>query len=219
MVGSDGGVQTFNDQAARKSRVQRVTFDVKQVPNRPSANILPFELLDKKIKDLVKRVETLFNRRPIWTRRAVMNVLPELQWESLAKPTFQYVAYEFQSGPWRGTLVKFGVDRRTDSKYRIFQSMMFQFDILTTVKKTVYSSGRRLNLKRDQTKNLAAGTQAKQSNSHIFDGSTVDLDGKVWQVCDITDEAIRGILKTNNIRKKCHVSPSESLKVNDAYRS
>ncbi|KAJ3509329.1 hypothetical protein NM208_g15684 [Fusarium decemcellulare] len=38
------------------------------------------------------------------------------------------------------------------------------------------------------------------SESHIFDGETFHTDGKVWQVCDITDPLLKDLLDNADIR-------------------
>ena len=40
-------------------------------------------------------------------------------------------------------------------------------------------------------------------DTHIFDGKSLSLDGKVWQVCDITDPTIISLAKTKHLREVC----------------
>jgi len=47
--------------------------------------------------------------------------------------------------------------------------------------------------------------QVVRKESHLFDGETVSKDGKIWQVCDITEPFLKDVLATVNIRKECHV--------------
>jgi hypothetical protein len=39
----------------------------------------------------------------------------------------------------------------------------------------------------------------------MFDGKSVSVDSKVWQVCDITDPLLSSMLSTPDIREDCHV--------------
>lgn len=117
---------------------------------------------------------------------------------------FQYVGYEFQSGPWRDAIIKFGLDPRSDPQYRVYQSMLFAFDShIKPFKKATGIPARGgdralLDPKPEQDRGLGA-------NSHIFDGINVGLDSKVWQVCDITEPLIKSILGTAELRETCHV--------------
>ncbi len=47
--------------------------------------------------------------------------------------------------------------------------------------------------------------QVVKKESHLFDGKTVSKDGKIWQVCDVTEPFLKDLLATANIRKECHV--------------
>ncbi len=47
--------------------------------------------------------------------------------------------------------------------------------------------------------------QVVRKESHLFDGETVSKDGKIWQVCDITEPFLKDMLATTDIRKECHV--------------
>ncbi|KAI9807123.1 MAG: hypothetical protein M1825_005840 [Sarcosagium campestre] len=48
--------------------------------------------------------------------------------------------------------------------------------------------------------------KTRDRESHIFDGYRLALDGKVWQVCDITDPLLAQILATQSLRDECQPS-------------
>ncbi|RVD87996.1 uncharacterized protein DFL_002196 [Arthrobotrys flagrans] len=112
--------------------------------------------------DCLKKLEELFEERPIWTRRGLMNNMPSSLWQQL-KWAYPHVAYYWRSGPWRDTYVKFGVDPRKSKEFAKYQVVAFK---VHTVKPMRDSS---------------------QNKGHLFDGETVILDGKIWQFCDLKD--------------------------------
>ena len=152
---------------------------------------------------LIAQVKECLNERPIMTRRVIRNRIcidqkSTEQWTNLGKHVFQYVGYVFDSGPWREAIIKYGVDPRSDPKYRIYQTMMFQFD---TEGKFLGKKAGRGTLRNG----LQSGIEIEGTNSHIFDGVSVGMNGRTWQVCDITDKMICELLATRNLRKQCHV--------------
>ena len=198
-------MKVINESASRKIKSLRVTYDCNNIPNAPTDEIPPFNELDNTMQSLIQRVESLMEERPIWTRRALSNQMPTEEWMNLGRHVYQYVGYEFVSGPWRDTIVKFGIDPRRDPKHRIYQTMTFQFDSEgRVIKKSTAGFSRRGGVRVKRTiSSLMPGKGGPRS--HIFDGEKVAEDGKTWQVCDITDPLLQHILSTNNIRKKCHV--------------
>ena len=205
VVDATGNLATINSQIASKIFTQRVSFDEPLVPVAPEHDLPPFEALDVGMRHLIKRLEECLENRPIWTRRALQNQIRTQEWCNIGKHVYQYVGYMFRSGPWREAVIKYGIDPRKDPQYRFYQTMMFQFD----------AQG-------GPTKGKAKGTERGGSrkksrvlstpNTHKFDGLTVNTDGKVWQVCDITDSILQSLLATNNIRQECHVSESYLIK-------
>ena len=120
----------------------------------------------------------------------------------MSRTVIPYVGYMFRSGPWREAIVKYGVDPRNDPKYRIFQTMTFQFDV----------RGKQNNVRSVHgAKQSGAKESRLNGNSHIFDGINMSTDSKVWQACDIKDPLVQRILATTHLRKTCHVSASQRL--------
>ena len=201
-VDASGNVTTFNTQTANKILTQLVSYDVEAIPMGPTDDLEPIDTLEPVIQDLIRMLRKLLDERPLWTRRAISNrlIVPGREWSNIAKRVYQYAGYMFRSGPWRDAVVRFGVDPRTDPKYRVYQTMMFQIDDkeLEKLEKSK-GGGRRVRGK------------AKNRNSHLFNGKTVELDGKVWQVCDIVDPLLKSLLDTTNLRDECDVSSSLSL--------
>ena len=176
-------------------------FDVDTVPAGPSPDIPPEEGQTPPMKRLIASARRLMEERPIFTRRALMNSIPGDDWETVgqnvAKYVYQYVGYIFQSGPWRDAVVRFGVDPRKEPECRKYQTMMFMLE-----KEPKDNRAKFVRTKPDRTMT----SQVAKKESHLFDGQNVSKDGKVWQVCDITDPFLKDLLATEYIRQECHVS-------------
>ena len=168
----------------------------------PSDDLEPIDTLEPVMQDLIEMLRQLLEERPIWTRRAIRNRLeaPGRDWNSVAKHVYQYAGYMFKSGPWRDAVVKFGVDPRSDPKYRIYQTMMFQLDDKGVEDLEIPNPG-----------GHKRGEKVKNRLSHVFDGKTVGLAGKTWQVCDIVDPLLKSLLDTENLRDECHVRASHLI--------
>ncbi|TIB99411.1 kinase-like protein [Wallemia mellicola] len=74
-------------------------------------------------KDLLERLESLFNGRPCWTRAALMNQFTPQEARFLLnqKLSVTVYSYTFHSGPFADTLCRIGWDPRLDSGNRIYQ--------------------------------------------------------------------------------------------------
>ena len=188
VVRSDGLPSIINSQAAQRNRIPMLSHSGTAVPTSAPSDVIPESDLDPQVRALISVTRELFKDRPVWSRRALQNSIPGNIWSPVgpnaAKYTWQYVGYIFSSGPWRDTLVRLGYDPRTDPEARWYQSLTFQLDVSRDVK--VRSA-----------KNLG-------NQSHIFDGERVALNGKLWQMCDITDPFLRTLLGRNSLRNTCH---------------
>jgi general transcription factor 3C polypeptide 5 (transcription factor C subunit 1) len=202
-------MKTVNEQASHRIWTQRVAFDCEAVPTGPVGDIPDMESLEPLIVRAINELKARLEERPIWTRRALSNQIRDKEaqanWSNIGKHVYQYIGYMFRSGPWRDSVVRFGVDPRTDPKYRVYQTMMFQIDDqvapMRLRNKGNQGNGRGGNRRR---KHIMDGDPLG-SKSHIFDGIKVGKDAKVWQVIDITDTLLHQILATDNLRKRCHV--------------
>lgn len=195
-----GNVSTINANAGTKIANPPVPFDVDIVPQAPSPDLRAIETLTPTMQSLINTTLSIMQDRPIFTRRALYNCLPGNDWDVLgqnsAKFVYQYAGYMFSSGPWRDALVRYGVDPRTDPNFRIYQTMIFMLDTEPKDNRAKFN-----RTKPDRTKT----EQVLGKKSHLFDGVTVSKDGKIWQVCDISEPFLKGLLSTTNLRKECHV--------------
>ena len=197
-----GNVRTTNVHGPRKISGLPVRFDIPEAPSRPADDLPPVESLEPSLQRLIASARHLFEERPIFTRRALINSVPASDLDKIGpnsyKRIYQYCGYSFSSGPWRDAVIRFGVDPRKDPACRMYQTMMF---MLESEPKDSRSKYNRTKADRSKTE------QVSRRESHLFDGNTVSKDGKTWQVCDICDPLLQSLLATTELREKCHVSP------------
>lgn len=94
-------------------------------PEGPSKELESQPITDPNIHECIAELKKLFDKRPIWTRRALRAELPK-EYVGYIKFSIARVAYGFRGGPWRSTSIKFGVDPRSDPKYRFYQIRTFR---------------------------------------------------------------------------------------------
>lgn len=200
----DGQIMSKNIAAP----VKRVTWglppDIDEVPQGPPIE-LPRrnpggEMLPRAVRDLAKILE----ERPLVTKRVALNSMPVTS-ESIFKEATQYVGYSFKAGPWKDSLIKYGVDPRKDPKYRHYQTLMFQLDAHAF--KDVHSHDRP-SWKQNETNTTWARPlrHTKDAPStHIFDGKSITANGKTWQTCDVHDPVVLKLLQTDDLPTECDV--------------
>lgn len=197
VVGQDGKVTTINTQMAAKSYLLYCSPNSETVPATTPAGIPSEDTLDLLVQKTIASLRSIMDERPIVTRRVIGNLIPAC-YDSRLRLAYPYVGYSFRKGPWKDSIISYGVDPRSDPKYRFYQTVLFklftgdQSDGETTAK-SKQESGEK--------------TSQAKTKSHIFDGKALYRDGKVWQVCDIEDSLLKEVLNTTEIRKKCEVCP------------
>ncbi|KAK5950178.1 tau 95 subunit of transcription factor TFIIIC [Knufia fluminis] len=222
-----------NTQAAPKIYSYQLQWDSPEYPTTPMPGIPPLAEQSQVFQATVAAIDALFQDRPIWTRRALLNRLESrLSSFNVVRFCIAYVAYAVRSGPWRDAYIRLGVDPRTDPKYRIYQSFMLQ--LVPRNNQGVLAPGanaRKLRSKDDKDKEETAPqvnatpmqpsktkvlenrhtyarfwSRSNDPTSHIFDGvSPLPPDGKVWQLCDVTDPQIAALrdLPEEKLRTVC----------------
>ncbi|KAJ3458108.1 hypothetical protein MRS44_012217 [Fusarium solani] len=185
----DGG--TVNTTA-----VKQVGYFIGAEDPSPAGPQLAPDLTDSRMVEIMAELEAAFEARPVWTRRSLLNHLGGKlkNWNELKK-YLNYAAYQFKGGPWRDGVVPYGIDPRTDPKYRVYQTLMFKLP----KQKRAQRGQTWKSLRRVQMGPLKEFLE-ELSESHIFDGETFHTDGKVWQVCDITDPLLRELLDNAAVR-------------------
>ncbi|KAL5614542.1 uncharacterized protein BROUX77_000379 [Berkeleyomyces rouxiae] len=171
------------------------------VENVPTAPRMPPDLTDPVMADLMQDLDVAFSERPIWTRRSLLNRLgKKIKTWNVLKKYISYTAYQFKGGPFKDAVIAYGIDPRKDPKYRIYQTMFFKLPFVHSGndKKTWHSirKGQQLVYVEDS------------SASHIFDGQTFYSNGKLWQVCDITDPLLAQMFADASVRPTCDITGS-----------
>jgi general transcription factor 3C polypeptide 5 (transcription factor C subunit 1) len=146
---------------------------------------------DPKVLSLIDDLNIAFEERPIWVRRALVNRLSNHPHCALLISTLHYVGFQFNSGPFRDCIVKYGLDPRINNKYNIYQSMTIQ-----TLHHEKYDAPSKLDVPKSKTDNI--------STTHLFDGKNISFDGKVWQLCDVTDPILVALIKGAPLREDYH---------------
>jgi general transcription factor 3C polypeptide 5 (transcription factor C subunit 1) len=192
---ADGNIKVTNTTAPIKHIRHNIDPDAPSIPTGPPAELAPLESTAPKVQEAVKKLRKMFDTRPLMQRRVFVNTYPGKQSENELKAAVGYCGYAFTSGPWRDTVVKFGVDPRKDSRYRIYQTVSYQLQ--DERKGAADDPGnyiRRVGGKRVTAK------KAKVEHSHVFDGTKFYKDGKVWQACDVTDSMLKELLENAPLR-------------------
>jgi general transcription factor 3C polypeptide 5 (transcription factor C subunit 1) len=190
----------MNTQQAQKIFTQRIQYNNEKTPSGIDPKTPELSTQEPGLQKIVKKIKDLMKTRPMWTRRALINVLGSR--DTTVKQATQYVGYMFTSGPWRDTIIRYGLDPRTDPSCRFYQSFGFQI-----VSNEPGEDGKNPDWAEDKVNYQRNNqTNAPATASHIFDGKTLIRDGKVWQVCDVTDPLLHGLLATKDIRPTCDVS-------------
>ncbi|KAJ8061573.1 hypothetical protein OCU04_009385 [Sclerotinia nivalis] len=187
-----GETSIVNRSKMPKLEMQYVHCDEDEdVPTKPYRAVPD----DPVLKDFVAALQQAMNERPIWTRRALQNRLANEPGYYLMKPALQYVGYQFRSGPWRDALIRYGVDPRKDPSCRIYQTIFFKL----YEEDERAPDGQWKDMRSQYTKHQVFGTG--DCPSHMFNGTSLTLDGKVWQICDITDPLLAPIIQNAPMAK------------------
>ena len=175
------------------------------------------DMSDPQVAAIITEMRLAMDERPIWTRRSMWNRLGAKFAElpkngGLVRHCLQYAGYQFKGGPWRDALVKYGLDPRTDPKYRVYQTLIFKLH-----KTRIGSVGRSWQSVRRKEigvsnfgkawKDLGGGDDAAL-HTHVFNGEAFSTDGKVWQVCDITDPLLASLFAHAEVRPECDAEVS-----------
>ncbi|KAL2135396.1 hypothetical protein VTI74DRAFT_8629 [Chaetomium olivicolor] len=183
----------------------------------PSAPRRQPDMSDPQVAAIITEMRLAMDERPIWTRRSMWNRLGAKFAElpkngGLVRHCLQYAGYQFKGGPWRDALVRYGLDPRTDPKYRVYQTLIFKLH-----KTRIGSVGRSWQAVRRKEISVSnfgkawqdlEGADEAMLRTHIFNGESFSTDGKVWQVCDITDPLLAKLFADAEIRKECDVEIS-----------
>jgi general transcription factor 3C polypeptide 5 (transcription factor C subunit 1) len=192
--GEDGKLIAKNVHGPARKVTWALPPDLEEVPQGPPDHIPLTSPDGQLLPRAVKQLEELMATRPLVTKRVALNSLPGIS-DSIFKEASQFVGYSFSAGPWRDTLIKYGIDPRKDPKYRFYQALMFKID-----KDAPKASG-----SGPSQWNRPERHRKDSPQSHVFDGKSITTNGKIWQICDLIDPVLHDIFQTENIRTECDV--------------
>ncbi|KAH7374197.1 RNA polymerase III transcription factor IIIC subunit-domain-containing protein [Cadophora sp. MPI-SDFR-AT-0126] len=194
---NEGNRVLINHSKPEKGGVIYLGHDVEEIPTEPDRE----EPTDEAIQALIVTLKEAMKERPIWTRRSLLNRVGSVPGIYQFKQAIPFVGYQFKGGPWRDALIKFGVDPRTDPRYRQYQTFFFQFnDEAEKLDGEPWRDNRQnFNLSKEH------GITHTTDDTHVFDGKKLTLDGKIWQVCDITVPLLVNLMEDAPYRDKCEI--------------
>ncbi|KAL8700982.1 MAG: hypothetical protein Q9224_000713 [Gallowayella concinna] len=201
-IPSATGPTVPNSQRPQRNGIPMVPCDIPAVPTKPPDDVPPEISLPEPCRTFLAAVREILIQRPICTRRYLQNQVNSEIWKAVgpnaAKNMYQYVGFIWNSGPWRDSICAFGVDPRKHKEMRWYQTVMFQLEPEPGDTRIDNAKPSKTKVDRELT------AQGKNPHGHVFDGRTVGLDGKVWQLADITDPLLKSLLETNTLRDDCH---------------
>ncbi|KAI1334774.1 hypothetical protein F5Y15DRAFT_400313 [Xylariaceae sp. FL0016] len=196
----DGEARLVNRQGRKLLSLGHfIHHDTYPVPEKPRDRPSSFDT-EKIPEELLEQLHEAMERRPIWTRRSLLNQISGRYTSTVLKVAIQLVGYQFRGGPWRDSIVKYGLDPRSDPKYRFYQTLSFKLS------KTKIGEAKApwQTVRKGQVKTLKTANQ----NSHVFDGQSYSNDGKFWQVCDLTDPFLVDMFANAPLQTECDIEGS-----------
>lgn len=166
-----------------------IDHDQYPVPAGPTKNVANSRQVPK---DLLERTRAALEERPIWTRRALIQRVAPYYSDNSLKIAIQLVGYQFKGGPFRDAVIRYGVDPRTDPAYRVYQTLAFKLDSLPVDSMVKNGVVRRMG-------------REEARHSHLWDGTSYCTNGKFWQICDIRDPALLGLIEAAPLRDTCDI--------------
>ncbi|KAG8628082.1 hypothetical protein KVT40_003955 [Elsinoe batatas] len=171
-------------------------------PSAPPSALPSLTSCTRSLQNAVSTLTTLLRTRQVTTRRAALNLLPDMT-EQLFKDATQYVGYAFKSGPWKDCHVLYGVDPRLDPLFRESQILVFQLEgkgkssATGRYKRPEFRGGRDEGADHHGTKG-----RREEGRDHVFDGRYLGTN-KTFQVRDIEEPIIRALFDVAPVMEEC----------------
>ncbi|THV03289.1 hypothetical protein K435DRAFT_715662, partial [Dendrothele bispora CBS 962.96] len=182
-----------------------IAFADTTVPDTPPPNL---EGIREQVDDnIVKKLEELFTERPVWTRMSLFNQVSAAVAREIhnSKVILPLVCYNFQDGPWRDTLVRFGYDPRKDPEARFYQRLYFRNASHPMNRPSVVTRRQERAAANTASNSLLDVDQDERRTSHIFDGQTLTKETAAFQLCDIVDPMLKDMIENHSeVREACH---------------
>ncbi|TFK76103.1 hypothetical protein BDN72DRAFT_366699 [Pluteus cervinus] len=183
-----------------------IMFTDTNVPNKPPQSVE--EGRSQANGEILIKLHGLFLERPIWTRMSLLNQFTPFEAREItnSKIILPLVCYVFQDGPWRDTLVRFDYDPRKDQKARFYQRLYFRNANHPIARPSVVTRRQERTAAAGPPRvfNLDGDRDADRKNAHIFDGQTITKETAAFQLCDITDPMLKGMIEeADDLRESC----------------
>lgn len=141
----------------------------------------------------VHEIQQLLDRRPVVTVRVLLDWISSTCRMDIER-ALPLCGYMFEDGPWKKALIKFGVDPRAGPEFRHYQTVTFEMNFNPIVERGEHDW--------EKSGELAFPQLLKGDDNvpHVFGGRKFVPDDNSWQICDISDVLLHGIVATNDIR-------------------
>ncbi|EST05625.1 Transcription factor IIIC, subunit 5 [Kalmanozyma brasiliensis GHG001] len=180
-----------------------------RIPTKPLPDVV--RIAHRCEPAVLSRLKTLLADRPVWSRVALKNQLTEAELRELngnnEKVYYALVGYSMVGGPWRDTVVRFGYDVRSDEGSRIYQRIFLRGGTAREPRaQSSQSKGVADEPMGDEEEeeeptarsSVVPLTAARESNGHVFDGTSLHRNVGNFQLCDITDPVITPYIWRHN---------------------
>ncbi|KAJ5072150.1 general transcription factor 3c polypeptide 5 [Anaeramoeba ignava] len=205
--------QFFKNQDGEFELKSKKTKKVTQILfKEPIPPILPFDPKN----DIEKKIHNLFERRPVWSRRALELILKKPI--TNFKNTLELCAFNYKTGPWRSLWVRRGVNLLENKSNAIYQSLDFRISRISSKENT--------NNKQTQPIRFQKRKEIdKNQNEVIYDfdiAKLLKLPKKrqfIYQICDVIEgvKSIREFYQKIVLNENCE-EKSGFLKANDILK-
>ncbi|KAF5209813.1 tau 95 subunit of transcription factor TFIIIC [Clavispora lusitaniae] len=206
----NGNVKVVMKSDSKKLFTNTVDFYSDSVPQQPLPEIvkkynwllksdLSQEYSDKKLFDCIQHLNHLFEVKPIWLRKSLIDVTPE-HLQTAVKEALPYVSYCYKNGPWRFCNVKLGVNPKDDKSYWMYQSEYFRLQRSHARNERAESTTK---IVPNTIKMFHPDSDIKLSENLFFTGTKLPKAIN-YQLGDIMDKDV-----TNLIEKAQAATPSE----------
>lgn len=186
----------------KKLFTNTVDFKMDNVPTEPlpeivkrykqlSSTDLTQEYADRKLKDCIEFLRLLFEIKPVWIRRTIVDVTPELL-RSAVKEALPYVSFCYKNGPWRFCNIRLGVNPKEVREFWIFQSEYFR---LQEHQHKPHQKGRVDRVRPRTIEAVSPEADIKISESLVFTGTKLP-EVFNYHVGDIVDADVLRVIES-----------------------
>lgn len=197
----EGNAKVVMKSDSKKLFTNTVDFYSDSIPEAPLPEIikkyewmvsadLSHEYSDKKLFDCVHFLRRLFEIKPIWLRKLLVDVTPE-PLKAAVKEALPYVSYCYKNGPWRFCNVRLGVNPKDSSSYWVYQSGYFRLQGLRS----------KFDQSEDTVRVVPNTIKMNDPNSEVMVSEHLLFTGKKlpgainYQIGDIMDDDIVSVIK------------------------